>query len=120
MRRLSPLLLLPALALAACAHGRGKQHSVPGAPVTLCIVNAVAGYGNIVAHVGPMRLEAQPGETVCRKLRGMPGALDLSAMSTGGGLTGALAFSDVLRAAPDECWRWTFRGPRSAPLLPCS
>jgi hypothetical protein len=117
MRRSAALLLL-ALA-AACAHG--KRGANPGAePVTLCVANETSGYGNIVARVGPMRIDVQPGETVCRELRGVPpGSVNITAVSTGGGLAGPIGFRDVLVTGPGDCWRWTIRGLRDASLFQC-
>ena len=113
-----PLVLI-FLVLAACAQQPGGQ-STPGNAMTLCIENATAGYGNVVARVEAARYEVIPGRTMCRTVSLASATPRISATTTGGGTSGPLRFSLSLPSTPGACWRWRLSGANSeGDLLPC-
>lgn len=113
MRR--SLVLLPLL-LAACAgaqSGGGTSNAL-----TLCIENATAGYGNVVARVESARFEVLPGRTLCRELNPASATPRLTAVTTSGGAAGPLRFATMLPSS-GGCWHWRLSGHAEGALLPC-
>jgi hypothetical protein len=114
-----PSLFLLPLVLAACAKQPGPR-SEPGNAMTLCIENATAGYGNVVARVEAVRYEVTPGRSVCRTVTLASASPRLTAVTTGGGTTGPLRFAVNLPSSTGACWRWRLSGSQTeGALLPC-
>jgi hypothetical protein len=111
--------LLLALLLAACTQARPA--SSPANALTLCIQNATAGYGNVVALIERTRYEVRPGQTSCRQIAAAGTSARLSAHTTAGGERGQLQFATTLPSAGVGCYRWRLAGPQSTQgdLLPC-
>ena len=113
MRR--SLLLLPLL-LIGCARQRATSDNA----LTLCIENATAGYGNVVARVEAARYEVGPGRTECRQISPAAPAPRLTAVTTGGGAAGPLRFATTLPSSGGGCWRWRVSGTQvEGALIPC-
>ena len=116
MRR--SLVLIP-LVLVACGRQTGPR-AEPGNAMTLCIENATAGYGNVVARVESVRYEVMPGRTECRTVSIASASPRLTAQTTAGGTTGPLRFATTLPSSSGACWRWRLSGTQSeGALLPC-
>lgn len=118
MNRATVVLLL---GLAGC--GPFLRHGGGGAPegLRVCVQNATAGYGNIVAHAGLTRFDVQPGEQVCKSVNGTGPSLRLTAVTTGGGAAGPLSFATTLQVGATSCWRWRLANERASQidLVPC-
>lgn len=111
-----PLCLVP-LVLLGCTGNRsgGVDNSL-----TLCIENATAGYGNVVARVESARFEVRPGQTLCRRIGTAGNAPRLTASTVGGGISGQLRFRTTLPGGGAGCWRWQLSGRETeGALLPC-
>lgn len=110
-------LVLLLLVLSGCARNRagGVDNSL-----TLCIENATAGYGNIVARVEAARFEVRPGQTLCRRIGTAANSPRLTASTVGGGMLGPLRFATSLPGGGDACWHWRLssRDVQGA-LFPC-
>lgn len=116
MRR--ALVLIP-LVLVACGRQTGPR-SEPGNAMTLCIENATAGYGNVIARVEATRYEVIPGRTMCRTVTLASASPRITAQTTGGGTTGPLRFAITLPSSTGTCWRWRLSGTQTeGALLPC-
>ena len=116
MRR--SLILIP-LVLVACARQSGPRPA-SGNEMTLCIENATAGYGNVVARIESIRYEVLPGRSMCRTLTVAAASPRLTAETTGGGTAGPLRFATTLPSSTGACWRWRLSGTQSeGALLPC-
>ena len=116
MRRLA--FLLPLL-LVACSPFRGPRD--PSEMLVLCVENAAAGYGNIIARAEMRRIEVLPGQTVCREITPASPNLTLTAESTGGGAAGRLRYAVRLPSTAPGCWRWRLGSSVASQndLLPC-
>lgn len=87
----------------------------------LCVENATAGYGNIVARAGLVRFNVMPGQEQCRSVIVTGASLDLRAVTTGGGSGGPISYSERLQTGASRCWRWRLSNSRAsaADLTPC-
>jgi hypothetical protein len=120
MKRLALLALLP-LQLTACGpFFRGGGEPDPDA-LRLCVVNATAGYGNVVARVGLVRFTVLPGQEQCRPVTLTGTFLELRAVTTGGGAAGTLSYAERLQPGNTTCWRWRLGNTRASALdvTPC-
>jgi hypothetical protein len=119
MRR--SVVLIP-LALAACSSAPRSAPgtaTAAGTAMTLCIENATAGYGNVVARVESLRYEVPPGRTQCRELTPASTSPRITANTTSGGTTGPLRFSTTV-PTNGGCWRWRVATSQTeGDLLPC-
>jgi hypothetical protein len=110
-------LVLLTLVAAACARPRG---ATPGNAMMLCIENATAGYGNVVARIEAIRYEVLPGRTMCREITPASATPRISAVTTSGGAAGPLRFATTLPSSSGGCWRWRVSGQQTeGSLLPC-
>lgn len=120
MKRVTASLLL---ILAACATGRQGDDgdNPPPEPLRLCVENATAAYGNIIARAGLVRFDVMPGQRVCKPVIVTGSALPLRASTTGGGTAGPLSYAERLLPGGSGCWRWRLTdSPASAvDLMPC-
>lgn len=92
--------------VAACARPRQPSDAPAPEPLRLCIRNATVGYGNIIASAGPVRFTILPGQEQCRPVSDVGPGIQLSAVTTGGGVAGPISFSNTLRAGIEKCWLW--------------
>ena len=117
MRRYALLLLLPPL-LAGCY---GRRGGTPENALTLCVENATAGYGNVIARAELTRFDVMPGQTVCKRVSPASVRVVLTAATTSGGAAGPLRYSVDLPSTAPGCWRWRLGNSQAtqADLIPC-
>ena len=101
MRRTTLLL---AVLFAACSQARPT--SSPQNAFTLCLQNATAGYGNVIALIERVRYEVRPGQTSCRQVNPASTSARLVAHTSAGGDRGQLQFATTLPSAGAPCYRW--------------
>ena len=101
---------------AACARNRNEENGPAPEALRLCIRNETVGYGNVVAHAGPTRFTILPGQEQCRPVTDTGPGIQLTAVTTGGGVTGPLAYANTLRPAADRCWRWSLTNQQASAL----
>jgi hypothetical protein len=122
MKRLAAVLLL---GLTACwpfaREGDEEREDRPREPLTLCVRNETVAHGNIVARASLVRYDVMPGEQVCKRLIESGPAVELQAVTTGGGVAGPRRYSARLDTGGSRCWRWRLTdSPASAvDLMPC-
>lgn len=104
MRRFA---VIPVLCLAACGSLRRGEGAADAGPLRVCVRNATAGYGNVIAHVSFVRYDVAPGEEVCKSVPGGDPTVALRAVTIGGGAAGPLSYATTLRTGGSSCWRWT-------------
>ncbi len=121
MKRYTVLLLLGLSACWPFAREEGDEDRRPPEPLMLCVQNAAVAYGSLVARAGLVRFDVMPGERVCKRLAGAGPAIGLTAVTTGGGLSGPRRYSARLDVGGSRCWRWRLTdSPASAvDLMPC-
>ena len=114
------IALVTVLRLSACGPSLRQGETDPNA-TRLCVENATAGYGNIVARAGLTRFTVMPGERQCRSVIVTGAALELRAVTTGGGSAGPISYAERLQTGASRCWRWRLgNSPASAAdLTPC-
>jgi hypothetical protein len=115
-----PYALLLPLLLAGCWHGRRAAASEND--LTLCVENATAGYGNVIARAELTRIDVMPGQTVCKRVSPASVRVVLTAVTTSGGAAGPLRYSIDLPSAAPGCWRWRLGNSQAtqADLVPCA
>lgn len=118
MKRCSVLLLL---SLAACAARKGDEDRPAPGPLRLCVENATAAHGNIVARAGLVRFDVMPGQTECKPVIVTGSSLPLRAQTIGGGAAGPQSYAERLLPGGSSCWRWrlTDSPASSVDLMPC-
>lgn len=118
------LVALTFLCLCACgpALRGGEEPADEANSLRLCVENATAGYGNIVARAGLVRFTVMPGEEQCRRVVVTGAALELRAQTTGGGSAGPISYTERLQSGAARCWRWRLGNSRAsaADLTPCN
>ena len=119
MRR--TLLLVPAVALVAagCIRRGGGMDNANA--LVVCIENAAAGYGNIVARVELTRYDIMPGQTVCKRVNAATPRARLTAVTMGGGAAGPIRYAMELPSSAPGCWRWRLGSSQASQndLIPC-
>ncbi|HEX6368903.1 MAG TPA: hypothetical protein VF006_08220 [Longimicrobium sp.] len=119
MHRRAAVLLL---GLGACGpFFRGGEDAPVRERLTLCVQNHTIAYGNLVARAGPVRFDVMPGQEVCKPLIGTGAAINLRAVTTGGGIGGPRRYEERLPLGGYICWLWrlTDSPASSADLGPC-
>lgn len=121
MKRYTALLLFCLTACWPFAREEGDEEREPPEPLTLCVQNETVAYGNIVARAALVRFDVMPGERVCKRLLATGPAIGLTAVTTGGGVSGPRRYATRLDAGGSRCWRWRLTdSPASAvDLMPC-
>ncbi len=116
----SALIFLALLAV-GCAPIQPRTDTPMRDPMTLCIENATAGYGNVIAYARAVRFEVMPGRTVCKELKEFASTVPLRASTVGGGAAGRLSFSASVEPRHGNCWQWTLSNSRASSfnVLPC-
>jgi hypothetical protein len=116
------IVFVVVLLAAACARNRGPDDGPAPEPLRLCIRNGTLGYGNVVASAGPVRFTVLEGQEVCKQVNDPGPGIRLTAVTTGGGITGPISFATTLRPAGDRCWRWNLSNAQSSSidLEPCT
>lgn len=114
------LALVTIVGLSACGPAL-REGEMDAGSTRLCVENATAGYGNIVARAGLVRFTVMPGEEQCRPVIVTGAALELRAVTTGGGSSGPVSYGERLQTSASRCWRWrlTNSPASSADLTPC-
>ena len=119
MMRIAAVTLVCLTACGPLARGSGDE-----GPNTLrlCVENATAGYGNIIAHAGLVRFNVMPGQEQCRPVHVPGSALQVTARTMGGGAAGPLSYTERLQPGATGCWRWRLTNSRAsaADLTPCA
>lgn len=119
MKRIAAVTLLCLTACGPTVRGGGAD-----GPNTLrlCVENATAGYGNIVAHAGMVRFNVMPGQEQCRAVSIPGSAVQVTARTTGGGSGGPISYAERLQPGATGCWRWRLTNSRAsaADLTPCA
>lgn len=120
MKRLALLPLL-ALNLTACGPFFRSSPQADANALRLCVQNATAGQGNVVARVGLVNFNVMPGQEQCRPVALTGSFLPLTASTTGAGVAGSLSYAERLYPGTTACWRWRLTNTRSAPtdVAPC-
>ena len=120
MKRLAVLPLL-ALNLAACGPAMRGTPEADANALRLCVQNATAGQGNVVARVGLVNFNVLPGQEQCRPVALTGSYLPLNASTTGAGVAGARSYSERLHPGTTTCWRWRLTNTVSSPrdITPC-
>ena len=113
MRRFPLLLPLLPLALAACSQSRPA--STPVNAFTLCLQNATAGYGNMVALIERVRYDVRSGQTSCKQVNPATSNARLVAhtIGAGGGTNEQLQFATTLPSAGASCYLWRLSTPQN-------
>ena len=118
MRRI--IFLFPLL-LAGCLPF-GRREAGAGRPaLTLCVENATAGYGNIIARTETVRFDVIPGRTECKELPSLGGSVRLTARTVGGGARGPMEYAATLPSSAPGCWHWRLGNSQSSEIdvMPC-
>jgi hypothetical protein len=112
--------LVIALCAAACGPREPGEDPGPGG-LRLCVENAAPAHGNITARAGLVRFDVLPGQRVCKPVSFSGVDIPLTAITSGGGLTGPLRYAERLRPGGSRCWTWRLTGsPASAANpVPC-
>ncbi len=120
MKRLALLPLL-ALNLTACGPSFRSDPVADANALRLCVQNATAGQGNVVARAGLVRFNVMPGQEQCRPVALTGSFLPLNASTTGEGVGGTRSYSERLHPGTTTCWRWTLTNSASSPrdIAPC-
>ena len=107
------LAIVAAVALTACASLRKGEDANQRERTRICVRNATAGYGNVIARVGLARYDIMPGQEVCRVSLETGANIVLSARTVGGGANGPLSFNATLQAEVPGCWLWVLDNSRA-------
>ncbi|HYW11641.1 MAG TPA: hypothetical protein VE871_06770 [Longimicrobium sp.] len=120
MKRLALLALLP-LSLNACGPIFRSSPEADANALRLCVQNATAGQGNVVARVGLVNFNVMPGQEQCRPVALTGSYLPLNASTTGAGVAGTLSYAERLHPGATTCWRWRLTNSASSPrdVTPC-
>ncbi|HST57952.1 MAG TPA: hypothetical protein VLK84_04675 [Longimicrobium sp.] len=120
MKRLALLALLP-LQLTACGPFFRSDPVADANALRLCVQNATAGQGNVVARVGLVNFNVLPGQEQCRPVALTGSFLPLNASTTGAGVGGTLSYAERLYPGTTPCWRWRLSNSASSPrdVTPC-
>jgi hypothetical protein len=114
-------LLFVLLALDACAPAAAAPARPEPIRLRLCVKNATASSGQATVRSDLQAWRVMPGETACKPVPWSAGGIRLSATSIGGGIGGALRWSDVWTPGNEACWRLTLYDTETAiRLVPCS
>ena len=119
MDRFALVLLVLAAACAPSRPAAGGPSNGEGpavAPLRLCIRNETVGYGSLIANAGPIRFNVLAGQEQCRNVSDTGPGIQLTAVTTGGGVLGPLSYSATLRPAGSQCWRWNLTNTASSSL----
>lgn len=114
----SAVLLMVAV-LAGCAATSEEGASFSREPITLCIENATAGYGNVNAKARMTDFEVMSGHTVCKNLNEFGPAIPISARTRGGGAFGSLRFYAQVDPFRGNCWHWRLTNDRQTVPMHC-
>jgi hypothetical protein len=119
MTRYAALLLV--LTLVGCASSKeGEDEAVTRrGPMTLCIENSTAGYGNVNAKARMVNFELMPGETVCKELQEYGSTVPIVAVTRGGGIYGPLRFRAEVSPVQGDCWHWRLTNDRQTVPMHC-
>ena len=119
MRRFSLLVPIVVLLAAGCIRRGGGMQNADA--LTVCIENAAAGYGNIIAQVELTRYDVMPGLTVCKRVSPASPRARLTAVTTGGGAAGPVRYDMELPSSSPGCWRWRLGSSKASQndLTPC-
>jgi hypothetical protein len=107
------LAIVAAVALTACLPLRKGEDADQPERTRICVRNATAGYGNVIARVGLARYDIMPGQEVCRVSLETGATTALSARTVGGGANGPLTFNATLQAGGPGCWLWVLDNARA-------
>lgn len=97
------------MCLAACGplFRKGEDENAPPPErLTLCVENQTVAYGNLVARAGQLRFDVMPGQQECKRVLGYGPALEIRAVTTGGGIAGPRRYSARLPGGVRGCWLW--------------
>ena len=120
MNRLAVLALLP-LFLNACGPSLHGSPQADAGSLRLCVQNATAGQGNVVARVGLVSFNVMPGQEQCKPVALTGSYLPLNASTTGAGVGRSVSYSERLHPGSTTCWRWRLTNSASSPrdVTPC-
>jgi hypothetical protein len=107
------------------AHACAPPPAVAAGPgprkLQLCVANKTASSGQATVRSDVQTWRVMPGETRCKPVARGASGIRLSATSIGGGIGGALRWSDVWTPGNEACWRLTLYDTETAiRLVPCS
>lgn len=119
MTRYAALLLV--LTLIGCASSKEGEDGETSrrSPLTLCIENGTAGYGNVNAKARMVNFELMPGETVCKELQEYGSSVPIEAVTRGGGIYGPLRFRAQVSPVQGDCWHWRLTNDRATVPMHC-
>jgi hypothetical protein len=121
MRRSIILVPISMLLLAGCWPFGRNTATAGGDVLTLCVENATAGYGNVIARAELTRFDVLPGQTVCKRITPSSPSLTLTARTTSGGAAGPLSYAMNLPSTSPGCWHWRLGNSTASALdlTPC-